>query len=102
MCSILLQVPREQALEYAQSVGALFAETSAKTAVNVQQLFIDISRFFSLPVSGFVLIAVCFPCQASLYHQMLSFLQPPLPLEELYYCMNQIRMRRRRRDVVSL
>jgi GTPase SAR1 family protein len=38
------EVDTEQALEYAKSVGALFAETSAKTAVNVQQLFVDISK----------------------------------------------------------
>jgi hypothetical protein len=42
---LFFQVDTEQALEYAKSVGALFAETSAKTAVNVQQLFVDISKF---------------------------------------------------------
>jgi hypothetical protein len=35
----------KQAAEYAKSVNALFAETSAKTAVNVYQLFMDISKF---------------------------------------------------------
>ncbi|XP_062501628.1 ras-related protein Rab-22A-like [Corticium candelabrum] len=46
------QVLKEDAAEYAESVGALFAETSAKMAVNVQQLFIDITK--SLPSDAVV------------------------------------------------
>lgn len=38
------QVMGKQAAEYAKSVNALFAETSAKTAVNVYQLFMDITK----------------------------------------------------------
>ena len=75
------QVLTEEAAEYAESVGALFAETSAKTAVNVQQLFIEISRFH-LALSDIFLISCLFQ-QARLFPQRLSFPQSLRILEEL-------------------
>ena len=45
------QVSREAATEYAELVDAVFVETSALTATNVQELFETISR--RLPVEAF-------------------------------------------------
>jgi GTPase SAR1 family protein len=38
------EIPTERGAKYAKSVGALFSETSAKTGVNVQELFTEISK----------------------------------------------------------
>ena len=39
------RVSTEEAKAYADSIGALFMETSAKKDINVQELFVSISAF---------------------------------------------------------
>ena len=43
--SDLREVETRTAMDYAQDIGAVFTETSAKTAANVKELFVDISKF---------------------------------------------------------
>lgn len=38
----------KDAKEYAENIGAIVVETSAKNAVNVEELFRDISKFMTL------------------------------------------------------
>ncbi|XP_071480499.1 ras-related protein Rab-22A-like [Diadema setosum] len=40
----LREIPTRIAAEYAEEVGAVFTETSAKTAANIKELFIEISK----------------------------------------------------------
>lgn len=39
------EVPMKEAKEFAESIAAIFIETSARNAVNVEELFQKISRF---------------------------------------------------------
>ena len=41
----LREIPVKIAAEYAEEVGAVFTETSAKTAANIKELFIAISEY---------------------------------------------------------
>lgn len=40
----------KEAKEFAESIAAIFIETSARNAVNVEELFQKISRFNAFPV----------------------------------------------------
>lgn len=42
---LLREVPMKEAKEFAESIAAIFIETSARNAVNVEELFQKISRF---------------------------------------------------------
>lgn len=42
----LREVQTEEGSNYAKEIGAIFGETSAKTADNIEDLFIDISKSF--------------------------------------------------------
>lgn len=49
--SVLLiyrEVPMKEAKEFAESIAAIFIETSARNAVNVEELFQKISRYHVL------------------------------------------------------
>jgi hypothetical protein len=43
-------ITTESALEYSQSIGAIFAETSAKDDTNVEKIFGDLIRSLPSPV----------------------------------------------------
>ncbi|MGH0139206.1 UNVERIFIED_CONTAM: hypothetical protein FKN15_068601 [Acipenser sinensis] len=44
ICPTIGEVPVKEAKEYAESIAAIFVETSARNAVNVEELFQKISR----------------------------------------------------------
>ncbi|XP_027253564.1 ras-related protein Rab-31 isoform X7 [Cricetulus griseus] len=46
--SDIREVPLKDAKEYAESIGAIVVETSAKNAINIEELFQGISRPFSI------------------------------------------------------
>ena len=46
------QVEREEAQAYADEIGAIFVETSAKTGDNVQDLFASVARDVMKKVRG--------------------------------------------------
>ena len=43
----LREVETRTAMDYAQDIGAVFTETSAKTAENIKDLFLKISKLSS-------------------------------------------------------
>lgn len=64
--SVLLfhrEVPMKEAKEFAESIAAIFIETSARNAVNVEELFQKISRFHVC-----VVCCVCVTCLYVLHH----------------------------------
>ena len=94
----LSQVVRKQAAEYAKSVHALFAETSAKTAVNVYEFFMDISRFFSVLSDTVLITYFAFIKQPNLFHQRpqpFVHAQHPqqLQVKKLLFWRNMTRMK---------
>lgn len=42
------EVPLKDAKEYAESIGAIVVETSAKNAINIEELFQGISKYLKL------------------------------------------------------
>lgn len=57
------EVPMKEAKEFAESIAAIFIETSARNAVNIEELFQKISRFPVLTlgyVLGFVGVCILF------------------------------------------
>lgn len=53
----------KEAKEFAESIAAIFIETSARNAVNVEELFQKISRFYNaFPVCCFCSMFVCIHC----------------------------------------
>ena len=42
----LREITVKQGTDYAKEIGAVFCETSAKTAENIKELFVDISKWF--------------------------------------------------------
>lgn len=50
------EVPMKEAKEFAESIAAIFIETSARNAVNVEELFQKISRFHDFSVCYIYLI----------------------------------------------
>jgi GTPase SAR1 family protein len=58
------QIPTERGAKYAKSVGALFSETSAKTGVNVQELFTEISKsLFGSSWHFYTILSFLYFCQ---------------------------------------
>lgn len=49
------EVPMKEAKEFAESIAAIFIETSARNAVNIEELFQKISRFHVF----IVLVCLC-------------------------------------------
>ncbi len=41
----LREITTKQGEEYAKEIGAVFCETSAKTSINIKELFVDISKY---------------------------------------------------------
>lgn len=61
--SVLLfyrEVPMKEAKEFAESIAAIFIETSARNAVNVEELFQKISRFHVFTVCCVCVYTVLF------------------------------------------
>ena len=52
----------KEAKEFAESIAAIFIETSARNAVNVEELFQKISRFNAFPVWCVGTMFVCMHC----------------------------------------
>lgn len=42
------EVPLKDAKEYAESIGAIVVETSAKNAINIEELFQGISKYLKV------------------------------------------------------
>lgn len=47
--NVYREVPEKDAKDYADSIHAIFVETSAKNAININEVFIEISECFLLP-----------------------------------------------------
>lgn len=60
------EVPMKEAKEFAESIAAIFIETSARNAVNVEELFQKISKFF------FFFSLICILCEY-IFNSILSF-----------------------------
>lgn len=56
------EVPMKEAKEFAESIAAVFIETSARNAVNVEELFQKISRFHVFTVCCVCVMCVCMYC----------------------------------------
>lgn len=54
------EVPLKDAKEYAESIGAIVVETSAKNAINIEELFQGISKCHICILS---LISLAWPCK---------------------------------------
>lgn len=50
----------KEAKEFAESIAAIFIETSARNAVNVEELFQKISRCHALRVFRIMCVSMCF------------------------------------------
>lgn len=57
------EVPLKDAKEYADSIGAIVVETSAKNAINIEELFQGISKCRVCIVSLILLAWLCFGSQ---------------------------------------
>jgi hypothetical protein len=48
LCCTLQEVDKEMAVAYAEEIGALYLETSAKDDTNVQDIFVKLSKCLSV------------------------------------------------------
>lgn len=54
-------MPEKDAKDYADSIHAIFVETSAKNAININEVFIEISECVSWALDGVHLFAIVPP-----------------------------------------
>lgn len=57
------EVPLKDAKEYAESIGAVVVETSAKNAINIEELFQGISKYLDC-IFSFAYVCVLLGVQA--------------------------------------
>lgn len=53
-CFVPREVMEKDAKDYADSIHAIFVETSAKNAININELFIEISKYLNSLISKYL------------------------------------------------